>query len=105
MVDPWPIAIAMLFGEQPIPPVDWPAARRRIVRAADLPEPDLELEPEARTAATDEQLLQHLRAVGRCSVRVAAAGSGLTRSTAERALQRLRAAGLVLLDGDGYAPA
>lgn len=106
MVDPWPIAISVLLGTHQVPDVTWPADRRRVIAARDWLDEDLpELAPEARTAATDERLLLHLAAAGRCSVRVAAAGAGLTRSTAERALQRLRAAGLVRLDGDGYAVA
>lgn len=108
-MDPWIVAIEQLHGTWPVPDPAWPEEERHIVLMAEreeLAQGDVDpLEREPRTAVIDDRLLVHLRTVGRCSVRVAAAGAGLTRSTCERALQRLRAAGLVHKDLDGYSAA
>lgn len=61
MVDPWPIAIRALFGDQPVPDVAWPAARwphraRRGSAGRRIRSTRWRLEPEPRTAIVDDRL-------------------------------------------------
>ena len=103
MVDPWLAAISILVGTWSVPAVSWPADRRRVVVAADWSEPDLtDLEPEPRTAARDDALLAYVCSEGSTTVRAAAAACGMAKTSTGKALQRLRAHGLVRLELSGW---
>lgn len=109
LMEPWPAAIALLQRPpNPPPPITWPPDRSRVIVAVDL-EPDLptsELLPEEphskRRDAIDDALLDEIAARGTVSVRRLAEAIGMSSNGTWQRLARLRTAGLVELDADGW---